>query len=173
MDLKKTLNGSAAFTSLFIQFYQNLFSINPVYLEGNKELSDAKLRRFMKNVKQKNIFRVWKKSKYTEVLFDEDKASLIQKYKENGYRDARIIDDSLRVLNDQEIALDLTVEEGKKYYFGDIRFIGNSVYTDEFLKQYMAIGRGETYNGTLLQERIADDGDPDAADLTNLYQNEG
>ncbi len=147
--------------------------VKDINIEGNKELSDAKLRRFMKNVKQKNIFRVWKKSKYTEVLFDEDKASLIQKYKENGYRDARIIDDSLRVLNDQEIALDLTVEEGKKYYFGDIRFIGNSVYTDEFLKQYMAIGRGDTYNGTLLQERIADDGDPDAADLTNLYQNEG
>ena len=144
-----------------------------INFDGNKDISDAKLRRFLKNVKRKNPLRVWKKSKYTEALFDEDKANLIQKYKESGYRDARIIKDTLRVLSDKAIALDLTIEEGKKYYFGDIRFIGNSVYTDEFLKQYMAIGKGDTYNGTLLQERIADNSDPDAADLTNLYQNEG
>ncbi|NBT88920.1 MAG: outer membrane protein assembly factor BamA, partial [Flavobacteriaceae bacterium] len=114
--------------------------VTEINFEGNKDLSDAKLRRFLKNVKRKNPLRVWKKSKYTEALFEEDKANLIQKYKESGYRDARIIKDTLRVLSDKAIALDLTIEEGKKYYFGDIRFIGNSVYTDEFLKQYMAIG---------------------------------
>jgi len=147
--------------------------VGEINFKGNNDISDKKLRSFFKNVKRKNPVRFWKKSKYTEELYAEDKTTLIDRYKESGYRDARIISDTLRQIDDQTIGIDLTIEEGKKYYFGNIRFIGNSVYTDEFLKQYMAIGKGDTYNGTLLQERIADNSDPDAADLTNLYQNEG
>jgi len=144
-----------------------------IKFDGNENLSDSKLRGYMKNVKRKNPIRFWKKSKYTEELFEEDKAKIIEKYKEHGYRDARIVSDSLSVLDDKNLGLNIKVEEGQKYYFGDIRFIGNSVYTDAFLRQYLGISKGEVYNGTLLQKRIADNSDPDAADLTNLYQNEG
>lgn len=147
--------------------------VKSITFDGNKELSDKKLRSFMKNVKKKNPIRFYKRSKYTEATFEEDKGTLIDKYKENGFRDARVIKDTLVVIDDKNIALELDVEEGKKYYFGDIRFIGNSVYTDNFLKQYMGIQKGEVYNGTLLKERIQDDSDPDAPDLTNLYQNNG
>jgi outer membrane protein insertion porin family len=147
--------------------------VGEINFSGNNDLSNKKLRGFFKNVKKRNPLRFWKKSKYTEALYQEDKTTLIDRYKESGYRDARIISDTLRAIDEHNIGLDLVIEEGKKYYFGNVRFIGNSVYTDEFLKQYMAIGRGDTYNGTLLQERIADNSDPDAADLTNLYQNEG
>src|SRR5690606_16166016 len=57
--------------------------------------------------------------------------------------------------------------------FGDIRFIGNSVFTDGQLRQILGIKKGEVYNGILLQERIQDDSDPEANDITNLYQNNG
>ena len=147
--------------------------VKSIDFEGNEELSDKKLRSFMKNVKQKNPIRFYKRSKYTKTTFEEDKGTLIDKYKENGFRDARVLNDTLIVNDDKHISLELDVEEGKKYYFGDIRFIGNSVYTDRFLRQYVGIQKGEVYNGTLLKERIQDNSDPDAQDLTNLYQNNG
>ncbi|TDI71544.1 MAG: outer membrane protein assembly factor BamA [Bacteroidetes bacterium] len=147
--------------------------VKSIDFNGNQELSDKKLRRFMKNVKKKNPVRFYKRSKYTETNFEEDKGTLIEKYKEHGYRDARVISDTLIVNSEKNISLILDIEEGQKYYFGDIRFIGNSVYTDNFLRQYVGIQKGEVYNGTLLKERIEDNSDPDARDLTNLYQNNG
>jgi outer membrane protein insertion porin family len=147
--------------------------VSPISFEGNENLTNSNLRKAMKNVKRKNVLRFWKRSKFSETGFQEDKASLIEKYKANGFRDARVISDTLFAKNNKTVSLSVAVEEGKKYYFGDIRFIGNSAYTDYQLRQVLGIKKGETYNGGLLQERIADNSDPEANDLTNLYQNNG
>lgn len=147
--------------------------VKSIAFEGNEHFSDGKLRRAMKKTKRKNFARFWKRSKYTEEGFEEDKASILKKYKANGYRDARVVDDNLTVLDKKNIALDIKLEEGDKYYFGDIKFIGNSVFTDGQLRQLLGIKKGDVYNGVLLQERIADDSAPDAEDITNLYQNNG
>ncbi len=147
--------------------------VSPITFNGNNELKKGKLRNSMKNVKRKNFLRFWKRSKYSESGFEEDKASLIVKYKANGFRDARITSDTIIAKNDHTVSLNINIEEGKRYYFGDIRFIGNSIYTDYQLRQVLGIKKGETYNGGLLQERIADNTDPEANDLTNLYQNNG
>ncbi len=151
----------------------NKVKISKIHIQGNEALSDKKLRRAMKNTKQKNPIRLFKRSKYSKDAFLEDHVSLINKYKENGYRDARITSDSLVVVNDKRLELFLNIEEGKQHYFGDIRFIGNSVYTDQELRNFLGIKKGDIYNGILLDKRIADDSDPDADDLTNAYQNNG
>ncbi|MBX2828078.1 MAG: outer membrane protein assembly factor BamA [Flavobacteriaceae bacterium] len=147
--------------------------ISSIEFEGNEDVPDKKLRRFLKNTKKKNPLRFYKKSKYTDEGFEEDKENLVKKYAEIGYRDARVLSDTLIIEDEKTVALKLNLEEGRRYYFGDIRFIGNSRYTDNFLRQYLGIQKGEVYNGTLLKERIQDNSDPDAADLTNLYQNNG
>lgn len=147
--------------------------VKKIHIAGNNELTDTKVRRSMKNTKQKNPLRLFKRSKYIKSAYQEDKVSLISNYKENGYRDARIVSDSLAVIDDKNIELFINLEEGRKHYFGDIRFIGNSIYTDQELKTFLGIQKGDTYNGVLLQERIADDTDPDADDITNAYQNNG
>lgn len=147
--------------------------VKKINFNGSENLTNGKLRRSMKNTKRKNIFRFWKRSKYTAKTFEEDKVSLIKKYKSKGYRDARITKDTLIINDSKNITLDFNIEEGKKYFFGDIRFIGNSVYTDRQLRQALGIRKGETYNGVLLQERIEDNTNPEANDLTNLYQNNG
>ena len=147
--------------------------VSPIVFSGNEELKKGKLRNSMKNVKRKNLLRFWKRSKFSESGFEEDKASIIEKYKANGFRDARITSDTIITKNDHTIALKINLEEGQKYYFGNIRFIGNSIYTDNQLRQVLGIKKGETYNGGLLQKRIADNTDPEADDLTNLYQNNG
>src|SRR5690606_18073154 len=147
--------------------------VKEINFEGNEHFTDGKLRRSMKKTKRKNFARVWKRSKFTEEGFEEDRESLLKKYKANGYRDARIVSDTLRVLDKKNIALDIKLEEGEKYYFGEIKFIGNSVFTDSQLRQILGIKKGDVYNGVLLQERIQDDSAPDAEDMTNLYQNNG
>ena len=140
---------------------------------GNDIYSNNKLKRKLKNTKQKKSIRFWKKSKYITKEFKEDKESLIDFYKEKGYRDARIISDSLIRNNDNSVSLNINVEEGKKYYFGDIKFIGNTVYFDNQLNQILGIQKGDAYNGVLLKKRIADTSKPDGQDITNLYQNSG
>jgi len=147
--------------------------IRDIIFEGNEKLSNKKLRKAMKNTKKKKLGRFWKKSKYIQDDYHEDLSSLVDKYAENGYRDARVLSDTILTVDEHNIAINIKVEEGNKYYFGDINFVGNSVYTDNLLSQKLGIKKGATYNGVLLRKRIADDTKPDADDLTNLYQNNG
>lgn len=147
--------------------------VKKINFEGNQVLSDKKLRKAMKNTKQKNPIRILKRSKYIEADYKEDLTSLIDRYKEIGYRDARIISDTLVYNEEKTVSLNIKVEEGEKYTFGDISFIGNTVYSDDFLRRKLRLEKGDTYNGVELQKRIADDSRPDADDLTNLYQNNG
>ena len=147
--------------------------IDKINFDGNSILSDKKLRKAMKNTKQKKVLRLLKRSKYIEADFKEDLNSVVDKYKENGYRDARILSDTLVSNNSKTVSLNIQVEEGEKYTFGDITFIGNTVYTDDYLRRKLRIEKGDTYNGTLLEERIADAANPEADDITNLYQDHG
>ena len=146
--------------------------ISNIEFVGNDKLSDAKLRKQMKNTKQKNFFRFWKRSKYIEDKYQEDKVKIIDKYKEKGFRDARIVSDTLVKDGNDLITLKLNVEEGDKYYIGDIDFLGNSVYTDQQLAAQLGLTKGDVYNGVLLKNRISK-GDPNADDLSNLYKNSG
>lgn len=148
--------------------------VNSIDFVGNEQLTDAKLKKAFKNTKEKNILRVWKRSKFIKDKYKEDLASVIDKYKENGYRDARILTDSVTYnKNKNSIDIKVNLEEGKKYYFGNIRFVGNTVYNERQLSQLLGIKKGDTYNGVLLQKRIADNSKPDGEDITNLYQNNG
>ena len=147
--------------------------VSSITFEGNDFLSEKKLRKAMKNTKRANPFRLWKRSKFIKADFKEDLISIINKYKETGYRDARIISDTLVVKGKDRVALNIKVEEGEKYYFGDITFVGNTVYSDDYLRRLLGIEKGDVYNGIELQKRISDASKPDALDITNQYQNFG
>jgi outer membrane protein insertion porin family len=147
--------------------------VKDIVFNSAEKLKSKKLRKVMKNTKKKNPIRVLKRSKFIEADYKEDLVNLIDKYKENGYRDARIISDSITKNDDNTISLNINLEEGEKYTFGKINFLGNTIYTDQQLKQILGINEGDTYNGVELDKRIADDTKPDANDLTNLYQDVG
>ena len=140
---------------------------------GNEVIKDKKLRKAMKNTKQKSVTHVFKRSKYIEADYKEDLVSVINKYKENGYRDARVISDTIIHVDQKNIVINIEVEEGEQYRFGNIDFIGNTVYSDQQLRNVLRINKGDIYNGVLLEERIADETRPDGQDITNLYQNNG
>lgn len=148
--------------------------ISAINFVGNEQLVDKKLKKSFKNTKEKKLYRIFKSSKFVKDKYKEDLGTLITKYKEKGYRDARVVSESVTYNKDNnKINIDVNIEEGKKYYFGDIRFLGNTVYSDQALNSILGIKRGEIYNGVLLEKRIADKTSPDAEDVTNLYQNNG
>jgi len=151
----------------------NKIKIKKIVFDGIDNLTSKSLQKSMKNTKKSKIYRFWKRSKYIEDDFKEDLVSLVDKYKENGYRDARIISDTIVRYDESSITLKIKLQEGEKYTFGKINYLGNSVYTDEQLDQILKVKEGDTYNGVELEKRIADDSDPDSDDLTNLYQNSG
>ena len=146
--------------------------VNKIEFSGNEIFKSKQLKKKMKKTKTKLPGRFWKKSKFIEDDYQTDLTSIIDFYKEKGYRDARIISDTV-ITNDNLIKLNIDINEGKKYYFGDIKFLGNTVYNDDQLSKLLGLFKGDTYNGVLLKKRIADSSKPDGEDLTNLYQNNG
>jgi len=147
--------------------------IKSINFGGNEVFKASKLRKKFKNTKSKFTGRFWKKSKFILDDYEEDKENLISFFKEKGYRDARIISDTIITNNDNTLTINFKIEEGKRYYFGDIKFIGNSAYNNFQLQQVLGIKKGDPYNGVLLKKQIADDTKPDGNDITNLYQNNG
>jgi len=146
--------------------------IRNINFSGNEIYSDVKLRSKLKKTKRKFPLRFWKKSKLIDTDYIEDKENIVAFYKEKGYRDALIRFDTVISNDEKTVDINLNVEEGNKYYFGDINYIGNSSYAKFQLDQILGIQKGDTYNGVLLKERIQDD-NPDANDISNLYQNNG
>ena len=146
--------------------------VRSISFEGNEVYKPKRLRKQIKNTRIEFPGRFWKRSKYIEADYEEDLKKLLDFYKEKGYRDARIISDSI-IIDENKIDVVVKVQEGNKYYFGDVDFIGNSVYSDAQLSRVLGIKPGDTYNGVLLRKRIADQTKPDGDDLTNLYQNNG
>ncbi len=145
--------------------------IKDIVFEGNKEIKSKVLLSAMKDTKKKKLLTL-KSSKFIQSKFDEDLDKVIAVYKEKGYRDARIISNSVNYKDSlKNIMVNIKVEEGRKYRFGNIKFLGNTVYSDEGLHSMLGIKKGDTYNGVLLEKRIADKSKPDADDITNLYQN--
>jgi len=148
--------------------------IDAIDFVGNDKLSDKTLRKAMKDTKEKSLFRILKASKFIKAKYKTDLEKVIASYKEKGYRDARILSDSITYNKDKNaLSIKINVEEGNKYYFGNIKFLGNTVYSDQLLGRYIGVKKGETYNGVLLEKRIADKSKPDGEDITNLYQNNG
>lgn len=173
LDTKPDTSGVNTVNMLVFIDNGEKIKIKDIDFEGNKAFSDKKLRKSMKKTKQKMLGRFWKKSKYIEADFNTDLENIVTAYSEKGYRDARVIDHSLKFNDDNTISLDIKVEEGKKYIFGDIRFLGNTRYTADQLQSILRIEKGDTYNGKVLKERVSGTGKPDSDDITTLYQDNG
>jgi outer membrane protein insertion porin family len=147
--------------------------IKNIRFEGNNALTDKKLRSAMSNTRRRFPGRFWKTSKYVDADFKEDLESILDKYSRLGFRDARILTDSISWNKDNTINIDITLEEGSQYRFGDIIYVGNKTYTAEYLNQILKIQKGDVYNGAVLKERISGDGTPDSQDIQTLYQDTG
>ncbi len=147
--------------------------IKAINFHGNEAIPNKKLRKTLKKTKRKFLGRFWKKSKYIDEEYDNDLDRLITMYQEKGYRDALIVSDSISWNKDNTINLDVNLVEGDQYKFGNVTFLGNTVFTDKQLETFLGLHKGDTYNGKLLSERVNGDGSPDSQDIANTYFNKG
>jgi outer membrane protein insertion porin family len=149
----------------------NRIKIRDIFIEGNTEFEDKKIRRIFKNTKRKRFIRIFKASKFIKSDFELDKKSLIAKYNTKGFRDAKITFDTSYQVNDSRVSLELKIKEGKKYFFGDIKWIGNTKFTNEELDRILGIEKGNLFNQELFDQRIFQD--PNGRDISSLYLDDG
>ena len=150
--------------------------IAKIEFEGNDQISDAKLKKKgFKDTKQKRLSLkgIFKPSKFIREKYDEDKVNLIKYYNSLGFRDARILSDSVW-RNDKGFNINVKLNEGKKYYIGDISFIGNTSYSTEVLQKLLGYRKGEIYDAVGFNKKVGEDGGKeDDSDIKSLYLNNG
>lgn len=144
--------------------------VHKIYIDGNEVLSDNAVKGAMKKTNEKGKLRnLFKQKKFVETDYEDDLNRIIQKYNEKGYRDAKILHDSVAPYDEKTVDVFITVEEGKKYYISNIDWVGNTVYTTEQLDAILGIQPGEVYNQKLLEKRMREDDES----VSNLYMNRG
>lgn len=142
--------------------------IQEIYFVGNKDIPDSKLRKSMKKTKRRD-WKFWNSSKFIEAQYKEDKEKLIEYYNEKGYRDAKIILDTVHLLNNKRIALYINLYEGQKYYFRKLAWVGNTKYSSEFLSTVLGIKKGDVFDQKVLDKRLQSDDDA----VSSLYLDNG
>lgn len=143
--------------------------VEGIYFLGIDEVSGRKLRKSMKNTKQKGT--LFKKTKYVEADYEMDKESIINYYNKNGFRDAKIVKDSLWRNALGDLMVMITIDEGERYYFRDIGWKGNSKYTSDQLTRVLGIVEGDVFNPELLENRLRFS--QDGRDISSLYLDDG
>jgi len=145
--------------------------INSIGIEGNEVFADKKLKRKLKGTKEKKITHVFTPSKFIRSKYEEDKQKLIKFYNSEGYRDAVILNDTVKTHDDRTIDVVINLEEGQKYYFRNISWEGNYKYTDEQLGRVLGLNKGDVYNVEELEKRLTFN--PTGSDITSLYMDDG
>lgn len=172
IDVRKSEKPNVVDMNVFIDKGERV-KINKINFEGNEKFSDKRLRKKMKKTKQKLFGRFWKRSKYIDEVYKEDLQNVLDIYSENGYRDAIISHQDVKWNDDNTLDINVDVEEGDRYYFGNINFIGNTAYSDIQLNKFLRLEKGDVYNSKVLKERVSGDGTPDSEDIQSLYLNSG
>lgn len=151
--------------------------IDHIEFEGNTVVSDSKLRKkAFKDTKQKrfSIGGILKPSKFIESKYDDDKDNLINYYNALGFRDAKIVSDSVYRNAKNNYMIDVKLSEGKKYYIGDISFLGNTTFSTDFLQKVLGYKKGDIYDAVGFNKKVgADGGKEDDSDIKSVYMNNG
>ncbi len=153
---------------------QTRVKVEKINFEGNKNISDKKLRGSFKKTHQKSINFIQSRKLNTED-YEVDKDLLIDYYNSKGYRNATIISDSIYNISENRLGIDIKVSEGNKYYIRNITWVGNSKFETEMLQQMFGIKRGDTYDKKTISKRlgVGAEANPDDVSILSLYQNDG
>lgn len=118
-------------------------------------------------------FKLLSAAKYNETKYGEDKNKVLDYYNSMGFRDAQIVEDTLLNTQSGNLNVDLKVTEGRRYYFGNIVWKGNSKYSDSLLNVLLGINKGDTYNLAILNKRLGKEASQEGGDISGLYMDDG
>jgi len=149
----------------------NKTKIEVLNIEGNTAFEDGKLRGKLKGVKQRALWRFWSPSKYIPKKYGEAKVALIEFYNNSGYRDAMIEFDTVYSTQDRRLRIDMKLYEGPKYYYREIKWVGNNKYNSEQLSRVLSVYKGDIYNTKNLNTKLFSD--PNSNDVSSLYLDDG
>jgi len=140
---------------------------------GAEHVKEIKLAKAMKKTKSNKIYNFFHSKKFDPKEYPNDKKSLLSAFNEAGYRDARIVKDSIYNIDSKHLGIDITVEEGDKYYFRDVSWTGNSVYPTEALNNILALKKGDVYDVVSMEKRLFGGGKQNEYDVSKLYRDNG
>ena len=145
--------------------------VNAIYITGNDALNHNKINHAMKKTNDNNIINFFRTKKFVQEEFEKDKQAVIEKYNEIGYRDAYIVADSVVTCptDSNKVDIYMTINEGKKYYFRNIQWVGNTVYPYETLNMVLGIKKGDIFNQKELNKRLNEDDDA----VSKMYTDQG
>lgn len=149
---------------------QSKVKVHKIYISGNNVLSDGKLKRVIKKTNESgNLLKLFSQKKFVESDYEDDLNRIIQKYNELGYRDAKILSDSVVPYNENKVDVYIDLEEGKKYFIRNISWVGNTLYNTDQLNYLLGMKDGDVYNQKLLNKRLSEDEDA----VSNAYMDQG
>lgn len=151
----------------------NKVKIKKITFTGNDHVKEGKLVRSMKKTKDNRLMNFFNSKKFNEKEYDNDKRGLISAFNEAGYRDARIIKDSMYYIEPDRLAIDFVIDEGQRYYFRNITWTGNSVYSSDALNQILMINKGDPYDVVTMEKRLFGGGKQNEYDVSKLYRDNG
>ena len=144
--------------------------VHKIYIDGNEVLSDRKLKRVIKKTNESgNLLKLFSQKKFVDQDYKDDLNRIIQKYNELGYRDAKIVSDSVVPYDDKKVDVYIDIDEGKKYYISDISWVGNTVYNTDQLNYLLGMKPGDVYNQKELDKRLTTDEDA----VSSAYMDQG
>ncbi|MBL7810651.1 MAG: outer membrane protein assembly factor BamA [Bacteroidetes bacterium] len=139
---------------------------------GNENMEDGQLRKSIKKLKRrKNKINIFSSSKYIASKFDEEKQNIVTKYQSKGFRDMRLVSDSVHQINPRRINVHVSVYEGHKYFIRSITWKGNIKFRTSLLDTLLGIRKGDVFNQSLLDERLFSN--PGGFDVQSLYMDDG
>jgi outer membrane protein insertion porin family len=147
--------------------------IQQINFIGSEHLSIHKMRFAMKKTKDRRLYNFFFSKKFNEKEYKNDKQLLLQKFHELGYRDVRIVKDSIYVIDDKSLGIDLVIDEGKQYYFRDITWTGNTQYSSEMLNSVLRIEKGDIYDVVTMEERLFGGGKTQQGNVSQVYKDQG
>ena len=137
---------------------------------GNENVKSSKLASAMKKTKDMRILNFFSTKKFNEKEYPNDKKLLLQAYGERGYRDAKIVKDSIYYIKDGRMGIDFKIDEGKRYYFRNITWTGNSLYSADQLNMILKIKKGDIYDVVSMEKRLFE---AEEGNISKLYRDNG
>ena len=147
--------------------------IQKITFKGADHVKESKLVRSMKKTRDKRLQNFFSSKKFQEKEYDNDKRSLIAAFNEAGYRDARIVKDTMYYVEPNRLQIDFEIDEGKQYFFRDITWTGNSVYSAETLNQVLKIKKGDVYDVVTMEKRLFGGGKQSESYVSQYYRDNG
>lgn len=177
LRLKKQMKGTKEMTKLTIHPTEvtSTYGVNtkPSFKDYLKDLGFLSITKTKEYLDPYFRFKLFSSAKFNETKYNEDKEKVLQYYNSLGFRDAAIVADTHYVNNRGSLNVDLKVNEGNKYYFGDISWRGNTKYSDSILNLILGIKKGDTYNAKTLNTKLGKEVTAEGGDISNLYQDDG